>query len=51
VLDAAGKSLMQKTFTGGTTTLDVSGLAVGTYLVQVGYGSTLKTFKVQKHAQ
>jgi hypothetical protein len=51
LLDASGKSLLQKTFTGGSITLDVSGLAAGNYLVQVGNGSTIKTFKVQKHAQ
>jgi hypothetical protein len=51
VLDFAGKKVLQQPFTGGTTALDVSGLAAGTYMVQVNNGNTIKTFKLQKQAE
>ncbi len=50
VYDLSGKKLLQQTFNGASTTLEVTNLSTGTYVVQVNNGNILQTFKLQKHA-
>ncbi len=51
VLDLQGRVIMQQTFNGGNTTVDVSKLAAGTYMVQVNGSVDLQSFKMQKQSK
>jgi hypothetical protein len=48
IVNGAGQQVMEKTFSGAFTTLDLSGLSTGSYIAIVDDGTHPKSFKLQK---